>query len=130
MKSSRGFTLVETLVGLLILTLVVTTSLAVFVERQRRLKEADDTIVAYQALANEAEVQRQVPYASLSTTSTQSFATDTMILVSLKKPATSVAVKQPGPNRKIVTMTVSWNDGLRHADLSIARVSIPRGYFW
>jgi prepilin-type N-terminal cleavage/methylation domain-containing protein len=52
MRLQRGFTLIETLVGLLILAFILTTSLTVFVERQRRLRHADETIAAYQALAN------------------------------------------------------------------------------
>ena len=129
-SSSRGFTLVETLIGLLILTLVVTTSLAVFFERQRRLKEADDTIVAYQALANEAEIERQVPYGDFEVEGPPQRFQEVGILASLRNPVTSVKVKQTSPNRKAVTMTVTWNEGKRHADLSILRVNLARGYFW
>jgi len=129
-SSSRGFTLVETLIGLLILTLVVTTSLAVFFERQRRLKEADDTIVAYQALANEAEIERQVPYGEFTVEGPPQRFRETGILASLRNPVTAVKVKQTSPDRKVVTMTVTWNEGKRHADLSILRVNIARGYFW
>ena len=55
----RGFSLVELLFGLLILTIVITTSLAMFTERTKRLRQANETILVYQALANEAELQRR-----------------------------------------------------------------------
>ncbi|MEA2489261.1 MAG: hypothetical protein QOH21_1053, partial [Acidobacteriota bacterium] len=51
----RGFSLTEVLVALLILTLVITSSLVVFVERNRRMQQASELVLAYQALSNEAE---------------------------------------------------------------------------
>ena len=50
--------LAELLMALLILSIVITTSMAAFVERSRRQRQAREIIVVYQALANEsAEVQ-------------------------------------------------------------------------
>ena len=52
MSRRRGFSLVEVLVGLLVLTIVITTTIVIFTERNKRLKQANETILAYQALAN------------------------------------------------------------------------------
>src|SRR4051812_27847652 len=53
MRRQRGFSLAEVLVGVLILGIVVSTSLAVFVERKKRLQQAREVTLAYQVLANE-----------------------------------------------------------------------------
>ena len=58
----RGFTLIEVLIALLILAVVITTTLLVFVERTRRLQDATETILAYQALSNEGEVRRRIKH--------------------------------------------------------------------
>src|SRR3954463_14750670 len=59
MPRSRGFSLAETLVALAILAIVITTTIAMFAERTRRLREANETILAFQALSNEAEYWRR-----------------------------------------------------------------------
>ena len=56
MSKERGFSLVEVLVGLLILTIVITTTIVMFTERHRRLRQANETILAYQALSNEVAI--------------------------------------------------------------------------
>ena len=61
----RGFSLIEVLAGLVILSIVITTSLAVIYQREQRLREAEGTIRAYQAMSNEVELIRRVPYAQL-----------------------------------------------------------------
>ena len=60
MSKERGFSLVEVLVGLLILTIVITTTIVMFTERHRRLRQANETILAYQALSNEVEIWRRI----------------------------------------------------------------------
>ena len=42
MRKSPGFSLIEVLVGLLILTIVITTTITMFAERQRRLHQANE----------------------------------------------------------------------------------------
>jgi len=65
MSKERGFSLVEVLVGLLILTIVITTTIVMFTERHRRLRQANDMILAYQALSNEVEIWRRIDFAQL-----------------------------------------------------------------
>lgn len=130
MSRDRGFSLIETLVGLLILAFVLTTSLAVFGERQRRLRSADELIVVYQALANEAEVSRVVPFSSLSP-GTTSFRSDTSILSGLAGVTTSVTVQPWKGGARLVEMTIEWNDGARSETMSVVRVDTgPGGSFW
>ena len=65
MERQRGFSLIEVLAALLVLAIVITTTMAMFVERQKRMQAANETILAYQAIANEIEYRRRVPYAEL-----------------------------------------------------------------
>jgi len=130
MRGETGFTLIETLVGLLILAFVLTTSLAIFTERQRRLRSADELVIVCQALANEAEVERVVPFSSLTPGST-SFRSDTAILAGLQGAQSSVEISVGKDGARLVAMTVTWNDGARSESLSIVRVNAgAKGSFW
>lgn len=126
----RGFTLIETLAGLLILAFVLTTSLLIFTQRQQRLREADEMIVAWQALSNEAEFVRLESYGSLAPKTTRPFEAGSSLLSSLDRATTSVAVADWKPGVKRVVLTVSWNGGARHASLTVVRTATPGGQFW
>ena len=126
----RGFTLVETLAALLILAFVLTTSLLVFTQRQQRLREADETIVAWQALANEAEYVRLVAYSSLSPGTKRGFEEGSSLLASLDRPEASVEAFEWKPGVRRVVLTVTWNGGARRASLTVIRSATPGGQFW
>ncbi len=128
MRSRRGFSLVEVLVALLVLTIVITTSLAVFVERKRRLEQASETILAYQALANESEFLRRVPYDDLAEST--EFQSGKALLAPLQGVQTAVAVEQTTPGIKNVTMTIRWRNGVREARLAIVRVDTGGTPLW
>lgn len=126
-NKQRGFSLLEVLVALLILTLVITTTLAVFLERNRRIQQANEIIRAYQALANEAEIQRRVDFDALAD---GPFA-ETAILQPLPGVTTMVEVTTRRPNRvKDVTMTVSWRGGTKKAVLKMPRVNTGGDNLW
>ncbi len=125
----RGFTLVEVLVALLILGLVITTTLAVFVERTRRLQQATETTLVWQALANETEVRRRIDFANLESSPT-SFMSQTTILEPLLPYSTSVTVTTASPAVKNVVMTVRWRGGRRVATLAIKRVDTGGTNLW
>ena len=125
----RGFTLVEVLVALLILGIVITTSLAVFLERTKRQREATETILAYQALANEAEVRRRIDFTDLDT-SPPVFITDALILLPLEPAKTHVTIDQPSPDVKNITMQVIWRGGKRVATLHLSRVNTGGSNLW
>ncbi|HET8774198.1 MAG TPA: type II secretion system protein [Thermoanaerobaculia bacterium] len=129
MRRQRGFSLVEILVAFMILSIVMTISLAAFVERSRRLQQASEIILAYQALANEAEYRRRMDYASLEAQSPE-FVSDVAVLDPLKPFATIVAVKQVQPGIKSVLMTIRWNEGQRQAKLELLRVDTGGSNLW
>jgi prepilin-type N-terminal cleavage/methylation domain-containing protein len=125
-NKQRGFSLLEVLVAMLILTLIITTTLAVFLERNRRIQQANEIIRAYQALANEAELQRRVDFDALGD---GSFA-ETAILQPLAPFTTKVEVTTRRPNVKDVTMTVSWRGGAKKAVLTMPRVNTGGENLW
>jgi prepilin-type N-terminal cleavage/methylation domain-containing protein len=128
--SQRGYSLVEVLAALLILTLIILTSLAVFVERNKRLRQASEYVLAYQALANEAEYQRRIPYGSLQPSVAFRSTTEYDILQGLGPYAAQVTVKQTQPGVKNVTMTVYWRGRERVAQLELVRVDTGGTNLW
>ncbi|MBI2214636.1 MAG: type II secretion system protein [Acidobacteria bacterium] len=126
----RGFTLVETLAALLILSFVLMTSLLVFTQREKRLRDADEMIVAWQALANEAEYVRLMPYNSFAPDGQKPFNEGSELLASLDRAETSVEAFDWKPGVRRVVLTVTWNGGARHASLTVVRSAVPGGRFW
>jgi prepilin-type N-terminal cleavage/methylation domain-containing protein len=123
MRNERGFSLVEVLVALLILAIVITTTIAMFTERQRRMRLANDTMVAYQVLANEVEYWRRVPLDFIDTVPNQKFQTPTTLIAPLAPYVTLVKVDKPNDDVRQVTFSIRWDNGKREAKLSIARVN-------
>jgi prepilin-type N-terminal cleavage/methylation domain-containing protein len=131
MRRRRGFSLIELLAAILILTLVITTSLIAFTARRARAQQALETIVAYQALANEAEWRRRVPYDNLIREPQETeFHTDTSILAPLRPFSTIVAVEQNGSALRKVTLTIRWRHGERSAKLTLLRADTGGGPLW
>ncbi len=128
MRRQRGFSLVELLFALMILTLVITTTLAVFVDRTRRLRQANETILAYQVLSNEADLQRRVAFADLSPSS--SFTTDVALIAPLAPYTTRIDVQSAKVGIKTVTMSISWSKGQHQASLAVMRVDTGGGNLW
>ena len=132
MHSQKGFSLVELLAALVILTIVITTSLAVFTTRRDRLNQASEMILAYQVLANEAELERRIPYSQLAPSTT--FASSTALLRPLGTYTTKIDVATPtnGPTFgvKDVTMSITWRGGKRSAQLVLKRVDTGGGNLW
>jgi prepilin-type N-terminal cleavage/methylation domain-containing protein len=125
----RGFTLVEVLAAVLILGIVITTTLAIFTERARRLQMANETILAYQALANEAEIRRRIDFNQLDTSSSN-FMSDRKILGALAPVTTRVLVETPSDDVKTVRMQVIWQHGKRVAELRLARANTGGSNLW
>jgi prepilin-type N-terminal cleavage/methylation domain-containing protein len=123
MRDERGFSLIEVLAALLIVTFVITSSLWAFLERNKRLQQASELILAYQALANEAEYLRREKFAGLEAygDTFQSLNLSTL-LVPLEPYGTAVKVEVVKPGVKNVTMTIRWHNGEREARLALIRV--------
>jgi prepilin-type N-terminal cleavage/methylation domain-containing protein len=126
MRAERGFTLIELMAALLILTFVVTSSLWAFLERNKRLQQATELMLAYQALANEAEYVRRADYPTLEGYG-DDFKSDTTLLQPLKPFGTTVKVEIVKPGVKSVTMTIRWHNEEREAKLGVMRVDTGGG---
>jgi Tfp pilus assembly protein PilE len=129
MRHQRGLSLVELLFAFAILTLVILTSFAAFVERTRRQQQASEIILAHQALANEAEYRRRMTYSSLDSQPTE-FVSDLSVLEPLQPYAAIVSVKQLQPGVKTVMLTIRWRDGVREARLELLRADTGGGNLW
>ncbi|MFP5245226.1 MAG: hypothetical protein ACLGH0_00935, partial [Thermoanaerobaculia bacterium] len=112
----------------LILTLVITISFAAFFERNKRLKQASELVLAYQALANEAEWWRRVDYNDLDNATT--FKSDVEILKPLLPYGTAVRVDEVKPGIRNVTLTIRWRNGEREARLGLVRVDTGGTNLW
>lgn len=128
MSRQRGFSLVELLFALLILSIVITTSLAVFVERTNRAQQAAELILAYQVLANEAEAVRRMAYSSLDGL-TDNFKTGTNLIQPLQPFQTTVDVSLARPDVKMVTLTIRWRAN-REASVTLLRTDTGGSNLW
>lgn len=128
MRSQQGFSLIELLAALVVLTIVIMTTLAVFSERRNRLNQASETILAYQVLANEAEMERRVPFDEIVPAMT--FTSSTDLLKPLEPYTTKIDVASSKGGIKDVTMSITWHKGERNAKLVIERVDTGGGNLW
>ena len=128
MSRQRGFSLAELLFALLILSVVITTSLVVFVERVNRSKQASEMILAYQVLANEAEVVRRVDYTALDDL-TDDFRTETQLLQPLLPFETTIDVSLLRPGVKIVKLAIRWRAD-QEATLTLLRSDTGGTNLW
>lgn len=129
MRDERGFSLVEVMAAMLILTFVITTSLWAFLERNKKLQQASEIILAYQALANEAEYWRRDAFTMLPTKPI-TFVSDTTLLAPLAPYETTVTVEVVKPGVKNVTLTIWWRNGEREARLGVVRVDTGGESLW
>ena len=125
----RGFSLVEVLVALLILAIVITTTIAMFGERQRRLRQAHETTLAYQVLANEAELWRRIDFKDIDT-QPPAFQSDLTLLSPMVPYATAVKVDTPRTDVRNITLTLRWDNGQKTATLALARADTGGSNLW
>lgn len=130
MRDERGFSLIELLAALLILTIVITVSFTAFYERTRRLQQAAEMVLAWQALANEAEYQRRIEFADLESGTPFRSGPQPEILAPLKPFETSIVVEKTKPGIRNVTMKILWRNGKREAHLTLVRVHTGATNLW
>lgn len=129
-QAAAGFSLVETLLGLLILTLVVTTSLAIFFDRARRLQDAAEIARVWQALGNEAEARRHQPWGSLSLGEEEAFLTEPALLQALGDATASAVISAPSSGIRSIRLTIRWREGTRQASIEVIRSYTGGGPLW
>ena len=132
MRPQRGYSLVELLAALAILGFVITVSMLAFVERNRRLQQASELILAYQALSNEAEYLRRTAYDALEPTDefeSYEFDSDTSLLYPLRPYTTEVEIEETSLGVKNVTMRIRWR-GKHQARLTLVRVDTGGSNLW
>jgi prepilin-type N-terminal cleavage/methylation domain-containing protein len=128
--SQGGFSLPEVLAALLIVTFVITVSFTAFLERNRRLEQASEIMLAYQSLANEAEFRRRIDFMQVTDDVQFRSGPALPLLAPLAPYETAVKVVDGKNGLKNVTMTVSWRNGERVARLTIVRARTGGGPLW
>lgn len=126
----RGFTLVEMLVAILILTIVITTSLGILFDRRKRLQDATEMALAWQTIANEAEARRHQSIAALHPGLETSFLTDLSLLASLENPQARVSVVAEAAGVRRLDLRVEWKGGSRIARASVYRTHTGGSALW
>ena len=126
---SAGFSLVETLIAILILGIVITTSLFVYYERERRMVEAGEVMLVWQVLGNEAEARRYASWA-MQAPGPQPFYTDLALLEQLDGVVAEAAVEQVDPQTRRILLRVSWREGKREAIAEVIRTDTGGGSLW
>jgi len=130
MRNERGFSLIEILVALLILTIVITTTIAMFAERQKRMRQATETMLAYQVLANETEWWRRQDLSVVDDPKEQHFQTSDLLIASLAPYTAAVKVEKPNDDTRQITFSISWENGKRDARLAVVRTNTGGNTLW
>ena len=99
-----------------------------FAERTRRLREANETILAYQALSNEAEYWRRESFAQIDDPDNQTFKSDLDDPRAADAVHDAVKVDTPRADIRNVTLTIRW--AKREAHLGIARADTGGSGLW
>jgi prepilin-type N-terminal cleavage/methylation domain-containing protein len=120
MRRRRGFSLIEVLVSLAILAIVITTTIAMFAERSRRLRQAHEVTLAYQALANEAELWRRVDFKDI----------DAQPLAPMAPYSASVKIDTPRSDVRNITLTVRWDTAQHAVSLALVRADTGGSNLW
>ncbi len=105
----RGYSLPEVLVALVILSIIITTTIAMFARRQQYLRESSETILVWQAIWNESEIWRRIDWSALDA-QPKTFHSDVAILAPLGQSETRVEVAKSADDAHVknVTLTVLW----------------------
>lgn len=125
-----GFSLVEVLMAILILGVVITTSLFVYYERERRLRDAGEVMLVWQVLGNEAEALRHARWVTLAPGSSQPFLTDLALLDPLGSVLAEATIQEIDASTRRVVLRVSWRGGTREATAEVIRSDTGGDPLW
>jgi len=125
-----GFSLVETLIAILILGIVITTSLFVYYERERRMVEAGEVMLVWQVLGNEAEARRYASWAMQPPGAPQPFYTDLALLAQLEGVVAEAAVEQVDSQTRRILLRISWREGRKEAIAEVIRTDTGGSTLW
>ena len=129
MRRRRGFSLIEVLVSLGILAIVITTTIAMFAERSRRLRQAHEVTLAFQALANEAELWRRVDFKDIDA-QPLAFRSDLTIINPMAPYSASVKIDTPRSDVRNITLTIRWDTAQHAVSLALARADTGGSNLW
>jgi prepilin-type N-terminal cleavage/methylation domain-containing protein len=125
MRRQRGYSLIELMAAVAILALIITTTLAAFMYRERRMKQAGNLIRVYQCLANEAEYVRRLPYDAI--TGPASLGRCDEILAPLAPFKAEMEVVPVGLDRKNVTLVIRWQEAKRDKEAKLGLIRTNTG---
>src|SRR5258708_35118785 len=117
MRNERGFSVAEVLVALLIVAVAIATTLSMCTERQRRMRLATETMIAYQVLANEVEFWRRQPFSFLDDPTNQNFQTPPTLIAALAPYVATVKVDNTNDDGHQGTFSIKWGSGNLEAKL-------------
>ena len=129
-RQQSGFSLVEVLMAILILGIVMTTSLFVYYERERRLRDAGEMMLAWQVVGNEAEARRHESWTAQVPGPSQPFLSDPTLLGPLQDAIAEVSIEQLDPSTRRLVLSVRWRDGQREASAEVLRTDTGGGSLW
>lgn len=126
-RVSEGFTLIEVLFALAILSFVLLTTILVLLVRKDGTVSATEQLRVWQVIENEAEIRRFTPWHLLPDGAELPFESDLEIIDGLDA-TTVIRVEEKLPNLKVLTLEVVW--GERRASLDVYRAETGRGPLW
>lgn len=87
-------------------------------------------MLAWQTLANESELVRRTPFASLGALHRQPFRSDLELVDSLGGVSSMIEVSDSKPMLKEVVLKLTWDDGRRNATVTVLRSDTGGTNLW
>lgn len=133
--TTTGLSLVEVLVAIAILALIITLPLVTMSTHQAKKLAVDDRGIAWQAIANEIELQRARDFAELHDNATEPFISLnprsplSALPSTLENPVGTVRVKEEIGGVAQVTLRLEWGKARarKQATVTILRADVPGG---
>jgi prepilin-type N-terminal cleavage/methylation domain-containing protein len=125
-RVSRGFTLIELIITLTIISIVLVGTITIMLASQARGMEAQHEAAASSAAAKQVEVLRATAFDSIAVGTTSFTPSNVPALVSAQNVITTI-----NADLKQVMITITWKEGSRNQTVTISsyinRYGINRG---